>query len=148
MNTSINYIIIYPYKIVTCHNRAYEVSKFTFALTTRSISAGQKSCIAVNTGFLTCYGTFYDVTIRDVSYIIKFNYSRDDLIGDITTPLQTNSSHRASDMAGDHCYFGSFFLYQFKWNYLYHISAWFRLIWYRYIIIRFMPRKRITSQVR
>ena len=64
-------IIIYPYKIVTCHIRAYEVSKCTFALTTRSISAGQKSCIAVNTGFLTCYGTFYDVTTRDVSYINK-----------------------------------------------------------------------------
>ena len=51
-------IIIYPYKIVTCHNRAYEVSKCTFELTTRSISAGQKSCIEVNTVFLTCYGIF------------------------------------------------------------------------------------------
>ena len=41
------YYCICSYKIVTCHNRAYEVSKCTFALTTRSISAGQKSCIAV-----------------------------------------------------------------------------------------------------
>ena len=57
---------------------------------------------------------FYDVTTRDVSYIKQFNYSRDDLIGDVTTPLQTNSSHRASDMAGDHCYFGSFFLYKYN----------------------------------
>ena len=40
-----------------------------------------------------------------VTFLIQFNYSRDDLIGDITTPLQTNRSHRASDMAGDHCYF-------------------------------------------
>ena len=45
---------------------------------------------------------------------IKFNYSRDDLIGDITTPLQTNSAHRAPDMAGDHCYFCSFFLYKYN----------------------------------
>ena len=65
------YIYIYPYKIITCHNRAYEVSKCTFALTTRSISAGQKSCIVVNTEFLTCYGLFHDVTTRDVSYINK-----------------------------------------------------------------------------
>ena len=42
---------------------------------------------------------------------MKFNYSRDDLIGDITTPLQMNSAHRASDMAGVHCYFGLFFFY-------------------------------------
>ena len=58
-------IIIYPYKIVTRHNRAYEVSKYTFAQTTRSISACQKSCITVNTGF------FYDIATRDVSYINK-----------------------------------------------------------------------------
>ena len=61
-------ITIYPYKIVTCHNRAYEVSKCTFALTTRSISAGQKSCIAVNTGFLTCYGLF--MTSQLVTFLI------------------------------------------------------------------------------
>ena len=50
-------------------------------------------------------GLFYDVTTRDVSYINKFNYSQDDLIGDITMPLQTKSSHRESAMARDHCYF-------------------------------------------
>ena len=38
---------------------------------------------------------------------IRFNYSRDDLIGNITTPLQTNSAHRVSDISGVHCYFGS-----------------------------------------
>ena len=70
-NIPILFIIIYPYKIVTCHNRACEVSKCLFARTTRSISAGQKSCIAVNTGFLTCYRLFYDITTRDVSYINK-----------------------------------------------------------------------------
>ena len=39
---SIIIIIIYPYTIVTCHIRPYEVSKCTFALTTKSISADQK----------------------------------------------------------------------------------------------------------
>ena len=47
----------------------------------------------------------YDVTTCDVSYINKLYYSRDDLIGDITTPQQTHSAHRVSDMAGVHCYF-------------------------------------------
>ena len=52
------YYYIPLYDIVTCYNRAQEVSKCRFALITRSISAGQKSCIAVNTGILPCFGTF------------------------------------------------------------------------------------------
>ena len=35
-------------------------------------------------------------------------------------------------------YFGSFFLYKYNWNYFYHVSTWFRLIWYGYIIIRLL----------
>ena len=62
-------IIVYPYKIVTCHNRAHEISKCRFAQTTRSISAGQKSCITVFP-----IGNFQKLSIQefcDISYINK-----------------------------------------------------------------------------
>ena len=44
------------------------------------------------------------------------------MIGHITMPLQTNSAHRAPDMAGVQCYFGSFFIYKYNKLFLSHIS--------------------------
>ena len=86
------------------------------------------------------------MTSQFVTFLIwiKFNYSRDDLIGHITTPLQTNSVYRASDMAGVQCHFGSVVIHKYNWIYFNHVSAWFRLILYGYIIIRLLYKYNIS----
>ena len=52
-------------------------------------------------------GLFHDVTTRDNSYINKILIIHDTI--HITTPLQTNSAHKAPDMAGVQFYFCPFF---------------------------------------
>ena len=107
----------------------------------KSVNANLRGLPGQQVKILYCgkYRIFWPVTTRDVSYIKKIVlFARR---SDITTPPPTNSAHRAPDMAGVQCYFGSFFIYKYNWNYFYHASAWFWLILYGYLIIRLLLYK-------